>query len=123
MISTIEVNKACDLCNCLFGPPNGEKVCDTALTAKYAIPVIPFKCPRGYPTTKGYGNGNPAWFNNTRKAVMERIAKVERERWIISELTKNGSPQLVQEAKKHIRAGNRGWVGPISLKEVGKCRS
>jgi len=89
VIQTIEVNKACDLCNCLWGT-DGNQVCDPALTAKYIIPVISFKCPKGYPATRGYGNGNPAWFNNTRRAVMERIAKVERERRVLSELVKNG---------------------------------
>lgn len=44
----IEINNACDLCNCFWGPA-GERECDIGLTRRFGVPYVPPQCPQGYP--------------------------------------------------------------------------
>lgn len=88
----VEVNKVCDLCNCYIGAP-GHRVCDVELASKYGRPRIPPQCPKGYPVTSNLSRKNIKGKLTTRK-IMERIERVELERKIVAELTKNGRMRL-----------------------------
>lgn len=43
----VEINTACDICNCYIGAP-GHQVCDVELVRKYYRPQIPPMCPKRY---------------------------------------------------------------------------